>query len=61
MALPAACTIFAAMKPKITVFDKLRAKTNSFGLCRGEKTCMKMNYEIMRIALPNIVSTSRYR
>lgn len=56
LALPAACTIFAAMKPKITVFDKLRTKTNSFGLCRGEKTCMNMNYEIMRIALPNIVS-----
>ena len=56
LALPAACTIFAAMKPKITVFDKPRAETNSFGLCRGKKTCMNMNYEIMRIALPNIVS-----
>lgn len=41
------------MDRKINVFDKPRAEAAG-GPCRGEKT--GMNYEIMRIALPNMVS-----
>jgi len=40
---------------KMNVFDKLRAEAAG-GLYQGEKRCMNMNREIMRIALPNIVS-----
>ena len=40
---------------KKNVFDKPSAEAAG-RLCRGEKRCMKMNREIMRIALPNMVS-----